>query len=71
MLELFLILILLTGLFWLGFHITGALLSAAFWVLIRLPLAVVLFALGLACCVTLLLIPVGIKLWKLALRVIF
>ena len=66
MLEISILLTLLTFLFWLGFHITGALLSAAIWLFIKLPIAVILGCLGLILCITMLLIPLGIKCFKFA-----
>lgn len=69
--EIIIVLAILTGLFWLGFHITGALLSAAFWLFVKLPLALIVFCLGIVCCVTLLLIPIGIKCFGLAVRILF
>ena len=57
---------LLTFLFWLGFHITGALLSAAISLFIKLPFALILGCLGLTCCITILLIPLGGKCFKFA-----
>lgn len=66
MLEIIIGLALLTFLFWLGFHITGALLSAAIWLFIKLPIAVLLGCLGLVLCITILLIPLGVKCFKFA-----
>ena len=70
MLEIIISLALLTFLFWLGFHITGALLSAAIWLFIKLPIAVILGCLGLILCITILLIPLGIKCFKFAFSVL-
>ena len=70
MLEISISLTLLTFLFWLGFHITGALLSAAIWLFIKLPIAVILGCLGLILCITMLLIPLGIKCFKFAFSVL-
>jgi len=42
MIEILITLAVLTFLFWLGFHITGALLSAAIWLFIKLPFALIL-----------------------------
>lgn len=70
MLELFAGLAILTVLFWLGYHITGALLSAAIWFCIKLPFALVLGCLGLVCCIILLLIPLGIKCFRFAFEVL-
>jgi hypothetical protein len=70
MLEIIISLALLTFLFWLGFHITGALLSAAIWLFIKLPIAILLGCIGLVLCITILLIPLGIKCLKFALSVL-
>lgn len=60
----------LTGLCWLGYHITGAILSAAIWLFIKLPFALILGGLGLACCITILLIPLGGKCFKFAIEIL-
>lgn len=70
MLEIILVLALLTFLLWLGFHITGALLSASIWLFIKLPIAVLVGCLGFVLCITILLIPLGIKCFKFAFNVI-
>lgn len=70
MIELFLMLIILTILFWVGFHITGALLTALIWLCIKLPLALIIMCLGLVFCVTILLIPLGGKCFKFALDIL-
>jgi len=57
-------------LLWIGFKITGALLLAFLWLVIRLPIAIVMFALGVAFCCTILLIPVGLKLIGVGLRLL-
>ena len=71
MLIIMLILAILSFLLWVGFKITGALLSACFWLFIKVPIALVLGLLGVVLCCTLILIPIGAKLIKLALKVIF
>lgn len=65
MILIFVILALLTFLFWLGFKITGALFKALFWLVVLLPITLVIWALALVCCCTLILIPIGLKLFKL------
>ena len=70
MVEIIIVLAVLTLLFWLGFHITGALLSAASWLFIKLPVALILGCLGLVCCITILLIPLGGKCFKFAFEVL-
>ena len=69
MVEIIIVLAVLTLLFWLGFHIAGALLSAM-WLFIKLPFALILGCLGLVCCITILLIPLGGKCFKFAFEVL-
>lgn len=69
--EVAIILAVVAVLFWLGFRLTGAFLSALFWLFIKLPLAVVVFCVGIAFCATLILIPVGVKFFPLALKILF
>ncbi len=54
----------LCGMLWLGFKVTGALFAACFWLFIEVPLSLAMWAIGLACCCTLILIPVGLWLFK-------
>ena len=54
----------LTLMLWIGFKITGALLAALIWLVIRLPLAILSWAFGIICCCTILLIPIGIWFFK-------
>lgn len=70
MIELLIALAILTGLFWIGYHETGALLSAAIWLFIKLPFAIILGGLGLVCCITILLIPLGGKCFMFAFEVL-
>ena len=55
--------VVLEAVFGLAFHITGAILMALFWML-KLPIALVLWVLGAVCCCTVILIPVGLILFK-------
>lgn len=55
------ILLLLCVLFWIGFKITGVILGAIFWLTVELPVSLLLWSLGLVCCCTILLIPLGLK----------
>lgn len=64
MISLFIGLLFLTFMLWLGFKMTGALLSALFWLCIGLPIALITFVFGLLCCCTIILIPVGIGCFK-------
>ena len=70
MIEIIIGLAVLTFLFWLGFHITGALLSAAIWLFVKLPIAIFLGVVGVALCITILLIPLGTKCFKFAFSVL-
>lgn len=70
MLTFMICLVILAVLFWLGFAITGALLKACLWLFILLPIGLVLCVMGLALCCTLILIPIGAKLFKAGLHVI-
>lgn len=70
MLTFMICLVILAVLFWLGFAITGALLKACLWLFILLPIGLVLCVLGLALCCTLILIPIGAKLFMAGLHVI-
>ena len=63
MLTFMICLVILAVLFWLGFAITGALLKACLWLFILLPIGLALCVLGLALCCTLILIPIGAKLF--------
>ena len=65
------VLALLAFLFWLAFHITGTLLSASIWFFVKLPLAIVVASIGLAFCMTILLIPVGGKCFQFAGSLLF
>ena len=70
MIEILITLAVLTVLFWIGFHVTGALLSATIWLFIKLPLALLLGCLGLICCITILLVPLGGKCFMIAFEVL-
>lgn len=64
------VLAVLALLFWIAFHITGMLLAAVIWLFIKLPVAIILGSLGLVLCVTILLIPLGMKCFKFAWRML-
>ena len=70
MIEFLITLVVLNVLFWLGYHVTGALLSAAIWLFIKLPFALIVGCLGVVCCITILLIPLGGKCFKFAFDVL-
>lgn len=61
---------LLAVLFWVGFAVTGALLKACLWLFILLPIGVLLCVMGAVLCCTLILIPLGAKVFKAGIRVI-
>ena len=65
-----LILALLTFLLGLAFKLTGAVLKAVLWVFIFLPIALVLWAFAVVCCCTLILIPVGVFLFKAGMKLL-
>lgn len=58
-------------LFIIGFKITGAIISAFFWLFILLPLALVICLIGLVCMVTIFLIPLGLFLFTFAGKLVF
>lgn len=60
----------LTAFLWLGSKITGALLKACIWLFLLVPLALGIWGIALICCCTLILIPIGIKLFAAGMRVI-
>ena len=53
----------LCGLLWLGYEITGAILATLIWLFIKLPCMLFLWLVAIACCCTLILIPVGKRLF--------
>ena len=57
------VVLLLGAVFGLAFSITGAVLTACFWVL-KLPIVLVMWAIGVVCCCMILLIPLGLLLFK-------
>lgn len=65
-----LFLVLLMVILWIGFKLTGVLLTACIWLLIKVPLGIFLGTLGLGLCLTILLIPLGWKCIKGGLRLI-
>ena len=70
MLELILGLGILTFVLWVTYKFTGALFLACVWLFIKVPCAIIIGVLGLFLCVTILLIPVGIRSFKLALKLL-
>lgn len=55
-------------LLWIGFNLTGALLSACVWLFISVPLGAIACGMGIVCCLTIILIPVGLWLLKAGFR---
>lgn len=47
-----------------AFHVCGFFLGALLWLVVKLPVAIILASLGLVCCVTIILIPLGMGLFK-------
>ncbi len=70
MIEVILSLAVLTFMLWIGYNITGALLATVIWLFVRVPIAFVIAALGILCMITLILIPIGVKLMRVALDVL-
>lgn len=60
----------LTVILWIGYKITGALFTAFVWLFIKVPCAIILGVFGVTLCITILLIPVGIGCFKLALKLL-
>lgn len=60
----------LSFMLWVGFKLTGALLSACFWLFIKVPLAFVAWGIGLICCCTIILIPVGLWFFKTGVKLL-
>lgn len=65
-LTLIFLLLLIVGMIGLIFGCIELILKIVFTVIIALPLAAILASLGLLCCCTLILIPLGVLLFKLA-----
>lgn len=70
MIELIFVLVILSLFFGGAYFITGAVLKAIIWLCVLVPIALFLWAIGLACCCTLILIPVGLKLFMAGCRVL-
>ncbi len=63
-------LMILTCMLGIGFKLTGALLSACIWLFIEIPLAAIVLAIGIVCCCTIILIPVGLGLFKTSIKLL-
>ncbi len=71
MIEAIVILAVLALLFGIGYIVTGVILKALIWLGVLLPISILLFGLGIICCCTIILIPVGLKLFEAALHILF
>ncbi len=60
MISLFLTVLFVIFLLWIGFKLTGAILTACLWLMIGLPISLVMLVLGGILCCTVILIPVGL-----------
>ena len=60
----------LTFMLWLGFKLTGALLSACIWAFIKVPLGFCAWGIGLVLCCTIILIPVGLWFFKIGFKLL-
>ena len=70
MIELIIVLGIFSLFFGGAYLITGAIFKAFIWLFILVPVALLLWAIGLVCCCTLILIPVGMKLFTAGCRVL-
>ena len=70
MIEFILVMTILSLFFGGAYLITGAILKAVIWLFLLVPIALVLWGVGLACCCTLILIPVGLRLFTAGCRVL-
>ena len=70
MLEMILVFGILSLFFGGAYFITGAILKAFIWLFILMPIALGLWGIGLACCCTLILIPIGLKLFSVGCKVL-
>ncbi len=68
MITFLIVLAILCVIFWIGFKLTGAVFKVGWWMFIELPIAIILFCFGAVFCCTILLIPVGIWLFKTGFR---
>ena len=59
------------GLIWLGLKGLALMFDVSFWVFIKFPIALLLWSLGLVCIMSIILIPVGLGLFRSGSRVAF
>ncbi len=69
MITLIILLLIFTCLFGIAFRLTGAVLKACLWLVVLFPIGLVLSVFGLALCCTIILIPVGVGLLKMGVKV--
>lgn len=60
----------LTFVLWIGFKLTGALLSACLWLFLSVPLGFGFLGIGLVLCCTIILIPIGKWFLKTGLKLV-
>lgn len=70
MIEFILVMGILSLFFGGAYLITGAIFKAFIWLFILVPIALFLWGIGIACCCTLILIPVGLRLFTAGCRVL-
>ena len=56
---------------WAGFKITGSIFGILFWIVVKLPVAMLLFVFGLFLCISIILIKPGIGCMKMAGELLF
>ena len=59
-----------TLMLWIGFKVTGALFKACLWLFVCVPSALIIWGLAIICICTLILIPVGVKLFATGLKIL-
>lgn len=70
MFEFIFVLAILSLFFGGAYIITGALLKAVVWLCVLVPITLFLWGIAILCCCTLILIPIGIKLFTVGCRVL-
>lgn len=70
MFEFIFVLAILSLFFGGAYIITGALLKAVIWLCVLVPITLFLWGIAILCCCTLILIPIGIKLFTVGCRVL-
>lgn len=70
MLGFIIILGILSVTLWIGYKITGVLFAACVWLFIKVPCAIIIGAFGVVLCITILLMPIGMRCFKLAVKLL-